>query len=329
MNKKENLYLDLYCDEVKDCKLKILSTNEIQNWTYIGILIVPDYISSKLFTDINNLRCLSDTNENWGNCSRRCKYHEKNNTEIHYSQISNTIRYKIASRWVDYWLNDRELIYYYILGINTNKLDKQKFGPKEQQDRGTTIYNRFFRTALQGSLNWYFGKDKNIIIKNIYHDKGNSEKHQFFPWHAIYKTEKECNNIKFKNDSIQFIDSDHRKPEGHPYHSHFIQFIDIILGCYVNCLHKNSKAKNKLELAKKSFKLIKRIVENPFNKNSRYNYYKRQSIQFFPRYDLSELDEDSLEYQLKQKDNFYYNRPLLIENVATGQLSFLNDIQSI
>ncbi|SHD77513.1 hypothetical protein [Schnuerera ultunensis] len=329
MNKKENLYLDLYCDEVKDCRLEIKSTGEIQSWTYIGILIVPDYISTELFTDINNLRCLSDSNQNWESCQKNCKYHERNDTEIHYNKVGSTIKYKIASRWVDYWLNDKNLIYYYILGIDTNKLDKQNFGPKEQQDRNTTIYNRFFRAALQSSLNWYFGKDKNIIVKNIYHDKGNSEEHQFFPWHPIYKTEREYDNIKFQNTTISFIDSDHRKATGHPYHSHFIQFIDIILGCYVNCLHKNSINENKLNLAIKSFDIIERIVKNPFNKNSKYNYYKRQSIQFFPKHDLIGLDENSLEYQKKRKDNYYYNRPLLIEQEATGQLSFLDDMLSL
>ncbi len=328
MNKKDNLYLNLYCDEVKNCRIKIRSTNEIQNWTYIGILIVSDHIQSKLFTDINNLRCLADKAQNWNNCNRNCIYHEKNNTEIHYNKTDNTIKYKIAKRWIDYWLEDRNLIYYYILGINVNKLDKQNFGPKEQQDRGSTIYNRFFRTALQSSLSWYFGKNKNIIVKDIFHDKGNGEEHQYFPWHSIYKTEKEYDNIKFQSNNINFIDSDHRKPTGHPYHSHFIQFIDIILGCYVNCLHKNSTNENKLNLAIKSFDIVKRIIENPFNKNSKYNYHKRQSIQFFPRHNLIGLDKNSLEYRQKQKDNFYGGRPLLIEQEITGQLSFLNDMLS-
>lgn len=329
MGYRENIYLNLYCDEVKEIRLEILGTGEIENWTYIGILIVPEHISLKLFKDLSNLRCLADTRQNWTNCKRKCIYHDKNNTEIHYSQINNTIKYRIADRWVEYWLADSELIYYYILGVNTIKLDKDRFGPKEQQDKEITIYNRFFRTALQGSLNLYFGRENNIIVKNIFHDKGSGENHHYFPWHSIYKTEKEYDNIKFENKKIEFIDSDHRNPEGHKYHSQFIQLMDIILGCYVNCLHNNSTNKNKLNLAEKSYKLVNRIINNPYNKNSRYKYFKRQSIQFFPKYNLSGLNENDLEYQLKRKNNFNNNRPLLIESYATGQLSFLDDMLSI
>lgn len=325
MNKK-TINVSLYCDEVKDCRLKNLNTNEVQNWTYIGILIVPKDMSSKLFVDITNLRCLSEEPQNWWNCYKHCGFHERNNTEIHYNKTGSTNKYRIAKRWVNYWLNDKELIYYYILGIDTNKLDKSQFGPKEQQDRDSNIYNRFFRTALQGSLNWYFGKETNIIVEEVYHDKGDGENHLYFPWHSIYKTEKDYDNISFKNTNIAFIDSDHRNEEGDSYHSHFIQFIDLILGCYVNCLHKNATNRNKLDLAKSSYKLVKRIIKEPYNKNSRYNYYKRQSIQFFPKENLVGLDESSLEYKKKQENNFYHMRPLLIEEEATGQQSFFNDM---
>ena len=150
MNNEKNIVLNLYCDEIKEYPLKISLTNTFEKWTYLGILIVPDFISDKLFKDLLNLRCLSQPPKPWGSCPEPCPFHDSNNTEIHYQKTDDSIKYKIASKWIDYWLNDRENIYFYILGINLSKLDGDKFGPKNQKDKHSNIYNRFFRSAING-----------------------------------------------------------------------------------------------------------------------------------------------------------------------------------
>ena len=45
MNNEKNIVLNLYCDEIKEYPLKISLTNTFEKWTYLGILIVPDFIS--------------------------------------------------------------------------------------------------------------------------------------------------------------------------------------------------------------------------------------------------------------------------------------------
>ncbi|WKV08580.1 hypothetical protein Q2T46_13770 [Thermoanaerobacterium sp. CMT5567-10] len=321
---KKSIILNLYCDEIKEYPLKIPFINTFEKWTYIGMLIVPEFISDKLYKDLINLRCLSQPPKPWGSCSEPCPYHNLNNTEIHYQNTDDSIKYKIASNWVKYWLDDRENIYFYILGINLTKLDLDKFGPKKQKDKHSTIYNRFFRTALKRALKTYFRDYDNIIVKNIFHDKGNAEYHEYFPWHSIYKLQSEEDKIYFANNHIKFINSDHRKPDGDPVHSQFIQFIDIILGCFANSLHLNATSKNKYSLTVSAFPIISRIIKNPNNPNSRYNYYKRQMVQFFPKEDLKGMDEQSLEYRYKKLNQFYTNRELPIERKINGQLSIFD-----
>ncbi len=324
IQKQKSITLNLYCDEVKECPLKISQLDVYEKWSYMGMLIVPEFISDDLSKDLFNLRCLADPPRVWGSCSNYCKYHEQNNSEIHYEETNNTIKFKIARNWVQYWVKDKEKIYFYILGINLSKLDLNKFGPKEQQDRHSTIYNRFFRTAIKKALKRFFAEYDIIMVDNIYHDKGNLEDHEYFSWHSIYKLKSEEDKIYFNNSQIVFLDSDHRSKNGDPVHSQFIQLIDIILGCVVNCLHYNSTNKNKYELASIAYEIAHIIIQRPNNKNSRYNYFKRQAIEFFPKEDLRGLDENSLEYKFKRVNQFYTNRKLLIEEHRIGQISFFD-----
>lgn len=316
MNK---VYVNLYCDEIKECVLKLPLSDTNHKWTYMGLLIVPDCKAQQIYKELVNLRCLANPKRKWGDCKEECKWHAKNNTEVHYQKLDNSIKYQIASKWVQYWLADRENIYFYILGLDLTNLDRDRFGPSSQQDRHSTIYNRFFRTAITKSLKSYFAAYDRIIVQDIYHDRGNQEHHKYFPWHAIFKINEQDEKVYIASDSIRFIDSDHRKEDGHDIHSHFIQFIDIILGCVMNCLHLNSTALNKLALAKESFKLVEKLINNPGNINSPDKYVGRQKIEFFPKRHLRGLDENSLEYQVLKLDQFYTQRPLMIESEITGQ----------
>lgn len=326
MSHNEVIVLNLYCDEIKECPFKIPYLNINEKWTYIGILIVPKLISERFYRDLINLRCLSQPPNPWDSCLNKCKYHDLNNTEIHYQNTDDTTKYKIASKWIDYWINDKENVYFYILGINLSKLDWERFGQRGQYDKHTNMYNRFFRTALKSALKTYFYSYDKIIIENIFHDKSEGENHPYFPWHSIKKIDSEENKIYFSEKDIVFISSDHREPIGDPIHSQFIQFIDLILGCFVNSLHFNSKNKNKYSLADQAYPLISRIIRKPDNPNSKYKYYRRQMLQFFPKENLKGMNEQSLEYKIKWLSQFYHERKLLIENEITGQTSLFDNL---
>ena len=299
--------LKLFCDET--CT---------GSWLYIGILIVSKIIEQELLQDLLNSRCGNpDGNKIWGKCIPPCRFHNKNDTEVHFIEIEKSKdKYFVAQRWLNYLINDREKIYFYILGIDFTKLDKSKFGIKGQQ---SNIYNRFFRTAILKSVKSYFYKYNKIIIEDIYHDNSISlETHYCFPWHPIFYINDTDEKVCFTTNEINFIDSDHRKSLN--LNSNFIQFMDLILGCARNCIEYTSKNVDKEELSIQYLPIISRLIENPNNINSKYNYVGRQKIEFFPKYNLENLDENTLEYEYKRMNAFFTKRNLRIEDRKQGSL---------
>ena len=305
--KKQSVSLKLFCDE-----------SGTDDWLYLGILIIPKVLEQELLQHLLNSRCGNPKgNKIWGKCNPLCKFHRKNDTEVHFSEIEKSKdKYFVAQRWINYLLNDRENIYFYILGVDLTKLDKSKFGIKRQQNN---IYNRFFRTAILKSVKSYFYKYNKIIIENIYHDNSISlQTHSYFSWHSIFYISDKDDKVYFRTNEIDFIDSDHRKSSNS--YSNFIQFIDLILGCARNCIEYTSKNIDKEEISIQCLPIISRLIKNPNNINSKYNYVGRQKIDFFPKYNLENLDENTLEYEYKRMDAFFTKRNLRIENRKQGRL---------
>lgn len=319
-----NISVKLFCDEIKNQSLEVQNGNN-EMWTYIGILIVPDFTEDKLLNNLLKLRCGNiDNNINkWpgkNSCKLNCGYHDKNIKEIHYADLKSYDIYNIADRWIDFVLN-QDLTYFYILGINLDKLDQSYFGNKKVYDRKFRIYNRFFRTAILKSLKSYFFEYKNITIDDVFHDKSSGlESHEYFPWHSIFKIDKEDKKIHIKNDEIKFLDSDHNISDSK--YSHFLQYIDIILGSSFNALHYSSNQKNKVRIAKKFTKLLSRLINNPENKNSKYKYFGKMAIDFFPRNDLRKLDRKDIYYKKKKSESVYKFRRLKINDKYQGKNLF-------
>lgn len=315
----DQVKVTLYCDEIINaCLQDDILGGEPEYWDYIGVLIVPEDKSEALLHKLLNGRCLNPNNKVWASCASRCKWHDDNNTEIHYSELDDTRKYKVACSWIDLLLEngrqDWELVYFYILGLNRSKLDLDRFGPASQHDRHVTIYNRFFRTAVQKSTKSFFHRFNHIVIDSIFHDPGPGQHHDRFPWYTMWRLGWEDEKLSFNCDEITFVNSDHRQDDGHPVHSHFIQFIDLLMGCTFNILHYASRNHNKVDIAQRAKTLLgNRIIRCPSNKNSHYNYFGRQRIEFFPRDNLSGYDEDSIIYRMKRLDNFYTDRELRVE----------------
>ena len=316
---QNTITVTLYCDEIVNARLEDdLLGGESERWDYVGILIVPEGKSETLLSKLLNARCLNPDNEEWEGCESRCRWHDDNNTEVHYTELNDTRKYKIACSWIDLLIENGKqnwgLIYFYILGLNQSKLDLEKFGPANQQNRAITIYNRFFRTAVQKSTKSFFHRFDHIIIEDVYHDAGSAQNHELFPWHTVWKLGWEDAKLSFNCSEITFVNSDHRKGDGDPAHSHFIQFIDLLLGSTFNILHYASRNPNKVNIALRAKELLgDRLIRNPNNKNSRYHYFGRQRIEFFPRENLGGYDVDDIVYRMKRMDNFYIQREFRIE----------------
>ena len=199
--------------------------------------------------------------QTWALCRTECAYHAKNDKEVHYSNLRGADEAHIAKRWLDFFLTDKKITHFYLLGINLTRLNKDFFGNARGTERYYIIYNRFFRTAVQKSVKTYFSSYDKISITDIWHDAGELEDHERFPWHTIYRLGETDPKLLFENNTIRFLDSDHRKsllPE-----SHFVQYTDLLLGLVYNCIHATSLTAKARDLTLHMLALVDRLMEAP------------------------------------------------------------------
>jgi hypothetical protein len=308
----EEIQLNLYCDEIKESTIVDPDIGN-QHWIYLGILIVPTILEDELISKICDLRCRNTQNKNgWGACKTQCPYHEKNDKEIHYKRSKSADVYHIARKWIEFACKDGIYTFFYILGLNLDNLDYSCFGNHCPSERFRIIYNRFFRTAVLKSAKSYFYIYDRIIIENIFHDNADISNHEYFPWHSIYRLERDDPKLTFVSDEIQFIDSDHH--ESNNKRSHLIQYIDVLMGSIFNALHWESQNVKKENLALVIHPLLQRMIKNPRNRNSSYNIHNRKSIDFFPSRRLYEYTDFPI------NGTFYKNREIRIDRKSQPRL---------
>jgi hypothetical protein len=297
------LKVKLFCDE-----------SGTKNWLYIGLLVVPESDEEGLLNDLLNNRCGSKDPKkvkDWINCKEKCDFHDGNNKEVHFTKLNDRKDlYYISERWMNYLLSGNNKIRFYVLGIDRTKLNLSEFG--NGKNRESRIYNRFFRAALLYCVKKFFGKETKVDITSIYHDNSSAlEGHEYFSWHCLSKIPKQELNIVTSADKIEFLDSDH-KTSNNKY-SNLIQLIDLITGSIKEVFEAESPKddNDKIKIATKIVPLVDRIINQPWKKKSRYNYFGRYDISFFPNNTIEELKDDYGDYA-RVKDNFYKKRPLKI-----------------
>jgi hypothetical protein len=300
---KEEILVNLYCDEIKEKECPITKNK----WYYFGILILPVSIEESLYQELLKARFrVDDVNK----IDKNSPYYSKNNRVVHFEELD-ADTYHIAKRWYDYLRSSGD-IYFTILGVNQSKLDPTVFSKK---DLFAKIYNRFFRTGVIYSLKKYF-YDKKISIKYIFHEEGDQQYHEFFPWHIFYKIKTEYSDIDCLNDEVCFLNKAHKDNN----RGNFIQLIDVILGATINSFHNSTNNEHKVMLTSDFAGLTSRLIKSPDNPNSRYckNYHKRMSISFFPEKNIDPSD-DYYEYK-KRLNQFYKNRDMVFLNRDQNKL---------
>lgn len=297
----QSMKVRLYGDEIKQFK-----NSEGQSWMYLGLLAIPENQWSHALEILEEDR-------------KAVSYFG----EIKSTKLTQRPKIELAKRWLGrvMW-DDRKCFHFYILGLNMDNLQRKAFGDKgKEQDR--RIYNRFFRMGVTYTLKGYWGDMDLIDVLAIFHDKTEMERDDLFDWHTIWKIAIKEEKITFKTDTIKFIDSDHAKEKDYPDDSHFIQLIDIILGSVRQCLDCTSTKEGITEVAKEFLLLFERLTDkrrcnNPY---SRYRYYKRCCIAFFPSRKLT--TKDLADPWKRIQSSFFVQRPsLLTEKLSRQQRLF-------
>lgn len=291
---EKQIEVNIYADEAMDRKCPYSGNN----WHYICLIV--ERLDKPLLEDIISERYCNNFDKN-------SPYFEKNNKILHWTDLSSVDEKNICKRWFEYIINPSKSsknFFCYILGLNESYLNDDEF---DTTQKFNSIYNRFFRTAINYALKCFFS-NKEITIKNIYHEQGQQQHHNYFSWHPIDKLEKEEQNFQFDTDQIQFLGKDHTKDKK----SNILQLCDCFLGSVVNLIHglenmNSSRSKIKSELMKIIYPLLKRMMEKPNNIKSSYQYANRIIIRFFPKEKTDKRDTKRLTNQ------FYSNRKIKYE----------------
>ena len=268
----KEIKLFLFADERKRVKVR----GRDERWDYLCLLVIP---SNKIDAAIEILK----------HHRGEVEYFE----ELRFREINKKAKgkkFELAKRWLEEIIEDgkqgRGIFYFSILGIDKNKLDFSCFGEGDSpKGKYANVYNRFFRTNFLSTIKSFFDEYDSIIVERIFHDReGNLEQHEYFNWHLIWKVEREEERIFFASDKIIFVESDHRKEKNFPWASHFIQLADILVGSVSYCMElSNPRHKGQKELAKVMLPLVEKLVYRADNKNSRFGYFKKYKLAFFPK----------------------------------------------
>lgn len=265
---------------------------EVHNrWLYHSFLLVPlqsEGLILKLFDEAR----------------QRTGWHK----ELHFANLDKTdTENRLALELIDLfhrWLFGEA--YFYFFGVNYRNLEKTLW-IKAQRD--FKVYNRFFQIGLYGAIEWFFlaaGFQK-VLIQNIFSDKKPRKGEDRFHSQPIDEIETKASlkgkNIIFQCTEIIEIDSDHEKETDYPLKSHFIQFVDLMMGTFSQIFDDTSEQPGKCMAADRCvrFDLPAKLMK--YNPNSRY--YKKYAISFFPNRKLTKAE--ILEGTITGKSNQFYN----------------------
>jgi len=300
--KQKTIELNLYADEVQEIECPY--TND--KWIYIGLIV--ERLDKPLLGEIISIRYQNNFDIN-------SPYFDKNDRVIHWAEIKSADTKNIAKRWIKYILDPSksgDKFYAYVWGINISKLNLEEF---DTENIFNSVYNRFFRSAVLYILKSAFPNNQ-IIVKNIFHEEGQQAHHKFFPWHCIHKIDESEENIIFECTEITFLPKSHRENEGGDKRSNLIQLCDLLLGLCVGLLHRIGTGKKKEyreELLNLFLPLFERIIKNPKNPNSRYQYKDRIIIRFFP------CEKTNLGDYRRMLNQFYTNRKIFFVDYDPDQ----------
>lgn len=249
--------MNVYVDESKP-------TRECP-WLYIGALILPT-------ERIDGAVALLDADREavgYGN-------------EMHFQNVKSVQKRALAVSWLDHVLHGRDRVFHYsLLGVDQRRLDHRRFG-RDSKTQRQQMYARLFRTAVSGAIKWMAGPGRKPVVSQLVHDRSEMESHDVFAWHAQWKMA-QGGDIEFEQSSITFEDSDHRVAEDEKS-SHLIQLCDIATGAFRQCVEATSQQEAKMLLGEHVVPLVSRIMDPNlrFNKNSRYDHWRRVRTGFFP-----------------------------------------------
>ncbi len=272
-------------------------------WDYHCLLMVEEHKREAF------LRQLKSDREEIG------YFHELKFSELNHSGKGEKVG--LARKWMSHVLEEadspRWKIYFSVTGVDNSKMDFSLFGDDHSPSgKYATVYNRFFRASLQGMLKHFFPNCP-VTVEAIFHDnEGNLERHGYFDWHVITRTQKDERFASFKCSRVTFVDSDHEQETSNAWASECIQFADILLGAVTYCIHVTHKDNmGQRKVAEDLFPLVDELLRSPYKDLGQFHHFRRFTIAHFPQHRLTQFDEEAIkgEYYRLRCDKFQFDIP--------------------
>jgi len=297
INIEKPVRINIYADEIQGKKCPYTKSE----WDYIGIII--EKTETSFLEDIIHERFMGNFDEN-------SSYYDKNNKSVHWCEMRIADTKNICKRWLQYVMDPSKSggkLYSYVLGINNSHIIKEEF---DLSNEFNSVYNRFFRSAVLYAIKTFFSNQR-VIVENIYHEEGQQQEHDYFPWHVIYKLGRE-DNIVFNCDRVTFLPKDHKIDK----RSNAIQVCDCILGVTTSLIHgieESNASHYREELLDFYSPLLNKMMNEPRNPNSSYGHHKRLLVRFFPK------EKTFLGDYKRDNNQFYSKRELHYIEKKSGQ----------
>lgn len=280
---------EVYADESKQSRNR--RTGE--EWHYAGILAVPVEKKDDLISRLVDARDGCDS-------------------ELKSTDLEHLPKRRAAENWIDVILSDTDeaSIFISILGLNATRLNPSAFGGH----RFDRFYNRFFRSNLLYACKC-FSAGERTVVRRLWHDRGQMEHHDYFPWHVIHRTEQDP-AVEFRERQVRFIASDHRAERGRR-ESHLLQLADLFLGLTRQLLDDTSQKDSVCSVARQIAPLVRRMMQAPQNPHSRFGHKDKYILSFFPSRSLEDSDLD--DRLSRARSGIFKERRLLQIERESGQ----------
>ena len=233
---------------------------------------------------------------------------------IHFSELGSggtgSSRTRTAVAWAKLFATSlHSSMWFYFFGVNLRNIDYEFFGPSGSgHARDFRIYNRFFEIGLFGACRFFFNSaDEDVEIVHMVSEKRDLDRDDPFLIHAPYKINRRASNIMVRDSQVVQAASRPCREMANPEYAHLVNFVDVLVGSFSEVIDYTTKKDGCTEVAERVFPVCIKLLENPYNKNSRY--YKRYAASFFPKRLVSK--STMMKYGTgPPEDMFYWNRAL-------------------
>jgi hypothetical protein len=245
----------------------------VRNWLYHGFVLceVDDFpqLRDQLISEKGECGCDIDK-------------------RIHFSELTSgstgSSKTRTAVAWAKLFVTSlHSLMWFHFFGINLSNIDYEFFGPSAAgQARDFRIYNTFFEIGLFAACRFFFdSQSEDVEIAQIVSEKRDLEKDNPFLIHAPYRINRRASNIRVRDSRVLQAASHPSRETAHPEYVHLVNFVDVLIGSFSEVIDYTTKKDGCTEVAEKVFPVCSKLLENPYNENSRY--YKRYALSFFPK----------------------------------------------